>query len=132
MERLLGFPRCFPGYWAIGFGLCSALRPDRPYSKHKTLVVLGRALMNAPDAERQARALFYDQETPLDLGHSYEKEPIGFRVRDGARLGVEAPRHPDPIVEAQCPVSLAPDCQRDGRSITCQIFGARSLVSRAM
>jgi hypothetical protein len=74
----------------------AALRGLDEHRDAKSIVVVGRSLMKAVEAERDARALFYDRDVPLDLGHGYAKRSIGLR---GVRMAVADWRHPDPLVD---------------------------------
>ena len=74
----------------------------RGIDKHKdksAIVVLGRLQIAPKDAERMALALFYDDERPILTAGNYVKQPVGFRMRDGRRVGVETERHPCPVVD---------------------------------
>jgi hypothetical protein len=89
------------------------LRGTDDHGDRTTVVVAGRLQITALDAERRARALYYDQAVPLDVGRRrpdprgkdgqitvrYDKPAVGYRMRNGELWGVETWRHADPRVD---------------------------------
>lgn len=74
----------------------------RGLDRHKgrtVIIVTGRLQVPAAKVEAFARGLFYDSEEQLETTGEYERQAVGFRMRDGQHIGVKTWRHRCPIVD---------------------------------
>lgn len=88
-EQLHGIP----GVDVAHFG---ALRGLDAFKAHDTIIVAGREQPPPAEVESLARALFGDDETPLELPGTFTTATRGYRLRDGSSAGAEVAVHPDP------------------------------------
>jgi len=66
---------------------------------YEACLTIGREQPPPLAVEALARSVWDDDPKPLNLPGTYSKAPRGYRMRGGAKLGVEVDVHPDPRVQ---------------------------------
>ena len=83
------------------------LRGTNEFKHHEVVIVLGRELPSPRDAERLAKAIWYDTKQSIRCIKEdkrgqvdYPKRRHAYTMRDGSQQSVEVKVHPDPRVQA--------------------------------
>jgi hypothetical protein len=69
------------------------------YKDFHTIILIGRNQPSITSLEDAARALWYDNTSPLLLSNEWIKRTYGYRTRDGAAKATSVEIHPDPRVQ---------------------------------
>ena len=91
-----------PGWSVDHFG---NLRGVDRYKTYNCAVVVGRSLMRVEDAERIARALYFDRDVELKLRREYARIPVQLQGVLVQRVGCRrrSRRHRDDLSEFERP-----------------------------
>lgn len=87
--------KCQPG---VKFAHFNALRGVDQWKDCDTVVVIGRNQPSVTEAERIARAIFFDDPIPLYLTGQWIEVGRGYNYKSGKK-GVDVQVHPDPRVQ---------------------------------
>ena len=84
-----------------------AIRGTNEFENHDVVIILGREQLNPRDAERLAKAIWYDTRRPIDCITAdkqgqvdYPKSRRPYIMRDGSTQSVKVKVHPDRRVQA--------------------------------
>ena len=84
-----------------------SIRGTNEFEDHDMVIILGREQLSPRDAERLAKAIWYDTQQPIQCIPArptgqvqYPYRVRGYKMRDGSQNQVRVRVHPDPRVQA--------------------------------